>query len=94
MKIDDPDGGAATDIPCGPNVFVGGVPMSVVNVSQLKKAIKREFAPDLDHIAAHRLKIKYGDINYEDPEQLLSDIGEPAGRSSKTPLLVELPTGE
>jgi len=82
IKLDVPDG-TVTRIPLGEAV-------SVVIVDDLKEGIKRKFAPDLDHIAAPKLKIKYGGTEFE-ADQLLSGILAPAGDARTTPLLVELP---
>jgi len=90
IKLDAPDG-AAVEIEYGPVVVINNVPTRIVNVSNLKEAIKRKFAPKLDSFAAPDLKIKNAEGGFYPLSTALSSIPEPAGRSEETPLLVELP---
>jgi len=78
----DASGSKATKIAVGPQA-------GVIDVDDLKKAVKRELAPKLDSFAALDLDIKDGaGISYDENREV---VGLPAGHTREAPLLVALP---
>ncbi len=95
VQLADVKGADATSIPFGERVVVRKVELRVTNIDELKEAIIVKFSPDYDQLAPWKLRIKDSNGNcFSDVEQLLIGMDGPAGKSSKTPLLVELPAGE